>query len=423
MLRDFVGIGFMNTSRRADNIGRQELSERRMAEDDLAIARTIQAAMIPRSLPRTEGLEMASVYLPCGLVGGDLFDVVQISEDLLGFLIFDVSGHGVASALIASVARVSFLTHIRAVSSPRAVLDRVNEEMCDTLREDFFISAFVAFLDLHNNKLFYANAGHTPPFLYRNQHHDLQTLETNGLFVGIFGEGYYEERSVYLSPGDWLFLHSNGLYAVFDPGKESRGRKLLQRKLLDNIKDTSPSDLLSLLKDEYRRHSTRLTTGDDIGVISVEILTQSRKDQIKVRLGFEATDPVYLQFISYFEEMDKTAATILRDMDEYGYADDSIRKMKIALTELLANAIYHGNDKDHFKKVTIGHVIRKEKVVVSVMDEGEGFDYRNVPDPTLPENLEKDRGRGLFIVRNYVDELDFSPKGNRVTITKHHRES
>lgn len=395
--------------------------QQHLSEENLGIARTIQTAMIPRSLPRTEGIEMASLYLPCGLVGGDLFDVIQISEDLMGFIIFDVSGHGVASALIASVARVSFLTHIRAVNSPRAVLERVNEELLDTLSNDFFITAFVAILDLHNNKLVYANAGHTPPYLYRKEYEKLYKLESNGLFVGIFTDGHYEERSVYLNPGDWLVLHSNGLYSVFDPAQESKGRDLLEQSLRRSFHDESPSGLLRTLKEEHQSHEEQLLTGDDIGVIAVEILTQSRKDQMKLRLGFKSSDPVYIQFISYFEEMDRTAATILRDMDEFGFADESIRKMKIALTELLANAIYHGNRKNHNKKVTIGHLITKEKIVVSVMDEGAGFDYATVPDPTLPENLEKDRGRGLFIVKNYVDDLSFNRSGNRVTITKNHR--
>ena len=107
-------------------------------------------------------------------------------------------------------------------------------------------------------------------------------------------------------------------------------------------------------------------------------------------------------------------------MDEFGYPDESIRKMKIALTELLANAIYHGNNKDHGRKVTIGHLVDKNAVKVSVMDEGAGFSIAAIPDPTLPENLEKDCGRGLFIVRSYIDKLEFNDRGNRVTIWKYH---
>jgi serine/threonine-protein kinase RsbW len=105
-------------------------------------------------------------------------------------------------------------------------------------------------------------------------------------------------------------------------------------------------------------------------------------------------------------------------MDSMGYPDESIRKMKIILTELLANAIDHGNKKNHSKKVTIGHVINRKKAVVSILDEGNGFDPRSIADPTLPENLGKSSGRGLFIVTKYVDKLEFNSLGNRVTVTK-----
>jgi serine/threonine-protein kinase RsbW len=94
--------------------------------------------------------------------------------------------------------------------------------------------------------------------------------------------------------------------------------------------------------------------------------------------------------------------------------------MKIILTELFANAIYHGNGGDHSKRVIIGHVIDKKKVTISILDEGDGFDPGSVPDPTLPENLIKDCGRGLYIVKNYADSMEFNEKGNRVTIIKYH---
>jgi sigma-B regulation protein RsbU (phosphoserine phosphatase) len=389
--------------------------------EELAIARTIQAAMIPRSLPRTEGLDMATLYLPCGLVGGDLFDVVQISEDVLGFLIFDVSGHGVASALIASMAKVSFLTHMRSVLSPRAVLERVNEEMAHNVAGSYFVTAFIAYLDLHSNKLTYCNASHTPPVVYQRSGGELVSLQSSGLGVGIFSEAFYEERSIFLNPGDWILLFSNGLYGIYDPVNERTGRAAFEKAVLGSIGTCTPQQLLSVFEKRHSSVVSRLSGGDDIGAVAVEILTQSRRNQIKEKLGFTAPEPVYLQFISYFEEMDRATAVVLREMDEYGYPDDTIRRMKISLTELLANAIYHGNGKDHGKKITIGHVIRKDVVVVSIMDEGPGFDPATIPDPTLPENLEKDRGRGLFIVRNYVDKMEFNEKGNGVTITKYHK--
>ena len=127
-------------------------------EEDLLIARKIQVAMVPQRMPAVEGLEMASLYLPSGAVGGDLFDVIQLTEDVLVLVIFDVAGHGVSAALISAMAKVSFSNHIRSVTSPRTVMERVNSEMIQNISADYYLTAIVAYLDMHDNKLTYCNA-------------------------------------------------------------------------------------------------------------------------------------------------------------------------------------------------------------------------------------------------------------------------
>jgi anti-sigma regulatory factor (Ser/Thr protein kinase) len=358
------------------------------------------------------------MYLPCGAVGGDLFDCIRLSDDLLVFLIYDVTGHGVSSTLISAMAKVCFTNHIRSVASPRAVIERVNAEMIQDIAADFYLTAFVGFFDLHDNKLTYSNAGHTYPLVVRKSEGVLQPLRTQGTFIGIFENGFYEEQSIYLNPGDWLVLFTDGVYRTFDESDPHEGRRLLESYLLEQMAmDKPPRELLADLSEKCR---CAPAPEDDITAVAAEVLTQSRRYQIKEKLGFTAEDPVYLQFLSYFEEMDRSAAAVLSAMDSYGYPDESIRKMKITLTELLVNAVSHGNRKDFTRKVTMGHMVDKEKAVVSIMDEGEGFDPGKVPDPTLPENLVKDCGRGLYIVRHYADKVVFNEKGNRVTVTKFH---
>jgi anti-sigma regulatory factor (Ser/Thr protein kinase) len=385
---------------------------------DLSIARKIQAAMIPRRLPSVEGIDIATLYLPCSAVGGDLFDIVQISDDVLAFLIFDVTGHGVSSALLSAMAKVCFSNHIRMIDSPRAVIERVNTEIIHDISADFFLTAFVGFLDLRSNKLTYSNAGHTYPIIYRKGTNQIIPLRTQGTFIGIFENGFYEEHSVFLNPGDWLVLFTDGLYRLYNERDAFEGRLLLEKDLIEKIDGRTPQSLLGTITARHKKIKNGVE--DDITAIAVEILTESRRNQIKVKLGFKLDDPVYLQAISYFEEMDRAASVVLSSMDSFGYADESIRKMKITLTELLVNAIHHGNSKDFSKKVTIGHMVDREKTVISIMDEGEGFTPDKIPDPTLPENLIRDCGRGLYIVSHYTDKLEFNEKGNRVTITKYH---
>ncbi len=389
------------------------------AREELSIARGIQTAMVPKRLPAVEGIEMASLYLPSDRLGGDLFDVIQKSDDVLVITIFDVASSGVPAALLASLAKVSFANNIREVSSPRAVMERVNREMMRSVSARYYITALVAYLDLHDNRLTYCNAAHPYPIIVRTGSGAVEPIKSTGVCMGLFETGQFEERSLYLNSGDWLLFFTDGLYSLFPGENALASRRLLEREAAASAGDGSPGQFIKRLRRRCTA-AARKAVRDDVTVLSIVFLAQSRKNLIKEKLGFMQNDPVYLQFISYFEEMDKATSVILSAMDSLGYPDESIRKMKIILTELFANAIYHGNKGDHAKKVTVGHTIDNKKVTISIMDEGDGFDPSKVPDPTLPENLVKDCGRGIYIVRNYADTLEFNEKGNRVTITKYH---
>jgi serine/threonine-protein kinase RsbW len=97
--------------------------------------------------------------------------------------------------------------------------------------------------------------------------------------------------------------------------------------------------------------------------------------------------------------------------------EDHYGNILIAVTEAVNNAIIHGNNYNSDKRVKIGVEKKDEKVVFIVEDEGAGFDYTNLPDPTAPENLEKPDGRGIFLMKNLSDEVIFDHNGSKVSIT------
>ncbi|MBD3243090.1 MAG: hypothetical protein GF331_21040, partial [Chitinivibrionales bacterium] len=157
----------------------------------------------------------------------------------------------------------------------------------------------------------------------------------------------------------------------------------------------------------------------DVALVALRVPPQSSRNRLLRELGFDSDEPVHLTRIHYYEEMDRAAAGVLRSMDRQGFRDTAIRKMKIALAELLVNALEHGNRKDPAKRVVIGYTADANRVKVSVMDEGDGFNPSLIPDPTLEGNVIKDRGRGLFLARHFVDKVQFNAKGNRVTAVKY----
>ena len=89
---------------------------------------------------------------------------------------------------------------------------------------------------------------------------------------------------------------------------------------------------------------------------------------------------------------------------------------RVGLTEALSNAMLYGNDSDPDKRVRIEVAIRVQEVAVRVTDEGTGFDPSTVPDPTLPDNISKTGGRGIFLMKSLMDEVRFNDRGNSVTL-------
>ncbi|MFD2161712.1 ATP-binding protein [Paradesertivirga mongoliensis] len=103
--------------------------------------------------------------------------------------------------------------------------------------------------------------------------------------------------------------------------------------------------------------------------------------------------------------------------DEYNIGDDTYANMLTCLSEATINAIVHGNKQDESKKVYINLEVQSGKrLQFTVADEGEGFDYNRLPDPTAPENLENLTGRGVFIIKHLADQCIFNLKGNEVEL-------
>lgn len=103
--------------------------------------------------------------------------------------------------------------------------------------------------------------------------------------------------------------------------------------------------------------------------------------------------------------------------DEYNIGGDTYANMLTCLSEATINAIVHGNKLDNTKKVFINLEVQSNKLLqFTVADEGEGFDYNSLPDPTAPENLENLTGRGVFIIKHLADQCIFNVKGNQIEL-------
>lgn len=123
---------------------------------------------------------------------------------------------------------------------------------------------------------------------------------------------------------------------------------------------------------------------------------------------------VKIQIPSLVENIRIVESFIDNAKDQYKISDDIYANIMVAVTESVNNAIRHGNNSDKDKNVHLTLILEDKSIKFVVEDEGNGFDFNNLPDPTAPENLEKPGGRGIFLMQNLCDELNFLNEGRTV---------
>lgn len=117
-------------------------------------------------------------------------------------------------------------------------------------------------------------------------------------------------------------------------------------------------------------------------------------------------------------EIDNLPTYLDKALDGLNISNEKYNNILLAITEAVNNAIIHGNKNDIKKEIGLEFIITDDFIKIVVTDEGEGFDLEKVPDPTLPENLLSEHGRGIFIIKHFVDELKVEkiPNGNSIIL-------
>jgi phosphoserine phosphatase RsbU/P len=189
---------------------------------ELEMARQIQLSILPHTLPKLEGLDIAARFLPMTSVAGDFYDFIAIDDKHLGILIADVSGHGLPSALIASMLQVALTAQVGVASEPAKVLWGLNRALCGKFTYNFVTAAYV-YVDLQNHFFRYAGAGHPPLLLSRASSCKASKVLENGLILGMFTEATYKSLELPLEPGDRMALYTDGILEATNSAQEQYG--------------------------------------------------------------------------------------------------------------------------------------------------------------------------------------------------------
>lgn len=195
---------------------------------ELQMAQKIQLSLLPQSFPARIGLEIYSKYLPVASVGGDFFDFGIMPErngtpsNKIGFIIADVSGHGVPAAFIALMAKIAWQHGLDHYENPSEILRYLNSQLLDKTAGNF-ITAFLGVFDSVDNSLHFSNGGHIPSVLLRAEESPV-ILEGRGKILGLFPEVSLEEKKISMNSGDRFIFYTDGLLEARNPDKELLGQ-------------------------------------------------------------------------------------------------------------------------------------------------------------------------------------------------------
>jgi serine phosphatase RsbU (regulator of sigma subunit) len=202
-------------------------------------------------------------------VGGDFYQFLQVDRHRIGILVADVSGHGVPAALIASMMKVAMQSVTSYTDQPSEVLSGLNRILSGQLRGQFITAAYL-WLDMEARKGLYSAAGHPP--LLRWRQGKLESIESNGLLIGVVPEPSYPVRELTLDPGDRLLLYTDGVVEPENAAGDSFGDRALEQALRDNQASSTAELLDRLLSRLHHWQPASATQPDDITLIVIDVM-------------------------------------------------------------------------------------------------------------------------------------------------------
>jgi predicted ester cyclase len=227
----------------------QVTRERERVEQELRVARRIQHALLPKSLPELDDWEITHHYRPAREVGGDFYDFLPLADGHLGLVIGDVSGKGIPAAVLMANTQSVLRTVAQRDSAPGQALAEANEVLFAYVPPNMFVTCFYGILDLESGRFRYANAGHNLPCCRRED--SVTELRARGMPLGLMPGMSYEEKETTLVPDDSVLLYSDGLVEAHSSEHEMFGSPRLQTLMIEH--PTGEKSLTAFLLEELKR--------------------------------------------------------------------------------------------------------------------------------------------------------------------------
>ena len=343
---------------------------------ELALAERIQASMVPSDPLYGHNFEIRGHMQPAKEVGGDLYNYFRVDEDHVAFFIGDVSGKGVPAALFMAKTSAALRLGLKDLD-----IDNVNNFLCQNNVENFFVTAFLALLNVKTGEMRYVNCGHEPVFYYHNGVYSALPEKPN-FMLGCLDDFNYAVETIRLKPGDRLFLYTDGISEAMNEAGELYGKERILSCL--NAHGGLPSgEIFRAIAENVHLFVGNAEQSDDECMVAMDYAREKELTFSADREGLATVPPFVDDFL---EGKDKKL----------------ISELQIVLDELCSNAVFYSGSGD--KPITL--ILRDDKDAIhcTLIDQGTPFN----PLTDKPEKKDKDQPGGLGIIMTLALTDDIS---------------
>lgn len=371
--------------------------------EELKTARSVQEHILTLPTIYRPGMGVNTLYIPSRQLSGDFFTIIPFENDQMGILIADVSGHGVSASLITAALKILIEFAPRDADSLPKIMFYFNTYLAGILPEGSFVTLFYGIIDFNENTLQYINSGHPFPILEDIERNEIKILEGMGYPLGGLLNVSFEDlvHTVQLPAKCRILLYTDGILQHIQGTMKEKLEKIWY--VIGKNKALNDKELLHVLYQDLISRNSPIPE-DDVSMMLVSLdKTRTMKHHLYISSSILEVDIVIAQIGIYIQKV--------VELDPAVYW-----KIQTCFYESLLNAVVHGNKYNTQKKVYIEFRIVKGLIVIRIRDEGIGFNYNHVPDPLNPENILKDFGRGITVLKTLTDKVKFNKSGNEVTM-------
>jgi anti-sigma regulatory factor (Ser/Thr protein kinase) len=366
----------------------------------------VQSSLIGGDILNTS-MNISVLYKPHSNVSGDFYWISELSPDVVGVLIGDVSGKGPAAALLTGYILGQFNAIIENSSLAWAP-EKVISFLCDSLlaqsnNSDFYATAWYGVFNLHTGELAYTNAGHLKPYVIKDGKATMLSAdEATGVPLGLIDprdlEAYYQRQTIQLSPKDKLILFTDGFMeqTLISPSNNNEDWML---DSLQSMTDKSVKQITEGLNQQLNKRVGDSEVTDDRLLLCIE----------QKEFKLEAVD------MTNYQNCDNYIKALINDCKSHGLSEQSSLILRLGLTEAFANVAQYGVRNSGEAHVQVGYEIKDGSLKIVMIDPGKGFNWQRHKHMSIDEvSTESEGGRGIPLLKEIFDKITWNYLGNHM---------